>query len=388
MKVFFRRIHLYLALVCGVIIAITCLTGAILVFEKDLQKAFNKNRYYVAAGGTLLSADQVITNALAAVNNSELRSIRWQQDPERSVEVSVTQAGQDGNEKRLTVFMDPYSGEALEVYNHRESFWYWVMDLHRWMLGGKTGKWIVGASTIVFIVLLITGIILWWPRNKVLLKQRLRIKFNASFKRLNNDVHVSLGFYSAIFLFIFSFTGLAWSFEWFNDAIYAITGTKNERPPKALNLADSTLPNSTYASYLQSLRAYDPSAEYYSINAAGQGTDAVSATLLPADAAHESATTQINVDSKTGEILSVRRFSDRNLGQQVRATFKPVHIATIWGPFSKWIGFISCMLGFIFPITGYIMWYHRALKKKKNPLAAKRTGNAQPGVKKREATPA
>ena len=107
MKVFFRRIHLYLALVCGVIIAITCLTGAILVFEKDLQKAFNKNRYYVAAGGTLLSADQVITNALAAVNNSELRSIRWQQDPERSVEVSVTQAGQDGNEKRLTVFMDP-----------------------------------------------------------------------------------------------------------------------------------------------------------------------------------------------------------------------------------------------------------------------------------------
>ena len=60
MKVFFRRIHLYLGLAAGLVILSCCLTGAILVFEKDLQMALNKKRYYVEAQSNQLSIDQLL----------------------------------------------------------------------------------------------------------------------------------------------------------------------------------------------------------------------------------------------------------------------------------------------------------------------------------------
>ncbi len=366
MKIFFRKIHLYLALACGIIIAITCLTGAILVFEKDLQQTFYSQRYFVNPVEKTVATDLLIENALDEVPGSTLRGIKIYNDPARSAEINISQKSGD-EETRLTVFMNPYNGQVLETYNHRESFFYFVMDVHRWMLGGATGKLIVGISTLVFLFILITGMVLWWPRNKTILLQRLKIKTDASFKRLNHDFHIALGFYSAIFLFVFAFTGLAWSFEWFNDAIYKVTGTKNEKPPKLANLSDSTMANAPFETYLFNLQTQAPKAVYYAINAPS-GNEPVSASFLPHNALHETATTQVNMDSKTGEVLNVRSFQDRNLGQQVRATFKPVHIASIWGPWSKWIGFITCLLGFLFPVSGYIMWYHRAFKKKKKTL--------------------
>ena len=62
MKIFFRRIHLYLSLAAGIVILIACLTGAILVFEKDLQMALNKKRYYVTAQGTHLPVERLLNN--------------------------------------------------------------------------------------------------------------------------------------------------------------------------------------------------------------------------------------------------------------------------------------------------------------------------------------
>ena len=59
MKIFFRRIHLYLGLTAGLVITISCLTGALLVFEKELTEAFNHDRYYVTPAGERLSLDKV-----------------------------------------------------------------------------------------------------------------------------------------------------------------------------------------------------------------------------------------------------------------------------------------------------------------------------------------
>jgi uncharacterized iron-regulated membrane protein len=61
MKVFFRRIHLYLGLSAGLVIITCCLTGAILVFQKELEQAFNKERYFVPSGGQKLSSDSLVS---------------------------------------------------------------------------------------------------------------------------------------------------------------------------------------------------------------------------------------------------------------------------------------------------------------------------------------
>src|SRR5215213_3899716 len=113
------------------------------------------------------------------------------------------------------------------------------MAMHRWLLGSNNGpgKYITGISTLLFLFILITGIILWWPKTKNILQQRLKIKSTAGWKRLNHDLHIVLGFYSSIFLFVFAFTALAWSFEWFNKGIYKVTSSsmKAEAPASVNN---------------------------------------------------------------------------------------------------------------------------------------------------------
>ncbi len=373
MKIFFRRIHLYLGLATGLIIMVTCLTGAILVYEKELQQLFHPSRYFTKPLGERLSADLLIDGFKKQHPGQKVSSIKIFSDGERNAEISFTPSKKNSKaaiserkekrEARLVAFVDPYTGVIKEIYNHRESFFYFIMDLHRWMLAGDTGKLIVGVCTIVFLFILITGIILWWPKNKAILKQRLKVKTGAGFKRLNHDYHVVLGFYSSIFLLILAFTGLAWSFEWFNDGIYSLTNSSKER---AKPLKSFLLPDQTAGAENALIKVMgEQSAKYYQVALPKDSTEAFSVTVLPNDAPHESATDTYFVDQYSGTLLGVQPFASRNKGQRIRATFKPVHVASIYGHTSKAIGFLACLAGTFFPISGVIMWINRTRKKKK-----------------------
>jgi uncharacterized iron-regulated membrane protein len=371
-----------MGLAAGLVIMVTCLTGAILVFEKELQQLFSKERYFVNKTGTRLSTDSLLKNVTAAIPKGKIASIKVYNDPNRTAEVVVNKPAAKKSNKaqgkgkpestRLVAFVDPYTGGIIEFYDHKKSFFYFTMDLHRWMLGGDTGKLIVGICTTIFLFIIITGIILWWPKNRAILKQRLKIKSNAGYKRLNHDYHVVLGFYSAIFLFVFAFTGLAWSFEWFNKGIYKVTRSSMEKAPTPKSqILDSTKRIDTETA-LQTVVHELGTASYYNMSLPKDSTDPFSITLLPPDPLHESATDTYFVDAYTGTIAGIQKFKDRNLGQRVRATFKPVHVASVYGTTSKVIGFIVCLLGTFLPLTGIIMWINR-IRKKKNGTQNKST---------------
>jgi len=89
MKVFFRRIHLYLGLAAGSVILSCCLTGAILVFEKDLQMALHKKRYYVEAGAEKLSIDSLIKNVKRIYPEAKINGVKIYEDASRSLEINA-----------------------------------------------------------------------------------------------------------------------------------------------------------------------------------------------------------------------------------------------------------------------------------------------------------
>jgi uncharacterized iron-regulated membrane protein len=393
MKLFFRRIHLYLSLAAGLVILIACLTGAILVFEKDLMMAFNKERYYVEPSGKALSIDVLVQNVTTQYPGNQVTSVKLYDDPPRSAEVNITAAAEKEKKELsaaaatppsakqaqapprrqpgFTIFINPYTGQVLDKYSYRETFFYQVFALHRWLLGSDSGvgKFIVGTATLIFLFIILTGIILWWPKTKRILMQRLKIKADAGWKRLNHDLHIVLGFYSAIFLFIFAFTGLAWSFEWFNKGIYTVTNSpmKAPAPPKSTAIAGGE--SISFDEALAAAKVVYADAEFYNIAYPRAAEDAVSVSVLRKDAMHESATDAVYVDQYSGAVIGRLAFEERSLGAQVRSSFKPVHTGSIWGMPSKIIAFIVCMFGVSFPITGTIMWLNRTWKKKKKVAA-------------------
>ena len=362
-----------------------CLTGAILVFEKDLQMALNKNRYYVQPAPNKLSIDQLAQNVRTSFPEAKINGVKLYGDAKRSAEINVSvppkkdarkEPSKAGEQKKsvtqqrqpgYTIFINPYTGQVLEKYSYRETWFYKVFALHRWLLGSDSsiGKLIVGISTLIFLFILLTGIILWWPKTRRIFNQRLKIKWNAGWKRINHDMHLVFGFYSAIFLFIFAFTGLAWSFEWFNNGIYKVTNSpvKAPPPPKSNYIADTK--RISFDEAFAIAKTVYASAEFYNLAMPKDSAEAVNVTALHKNALHESATDAVYIDQYSGKVLSTMKFSERSLGAKVRSTFKPVHTGNIWGAPSKIIAFIVCLLGVTFPITGVTMWINRTKRKKR-----------------------
>ena len=371
MKLFFRRIHLYLSLAAGLVILTACLTGAILVFEKDLQMSFHKERYFVAEGNNKLLIVQLTQFVKDSFPLAKINSVKVYDDALRSAEINVSFASKKEAKPAerpagYTIFVNPYNGTILEKYSYRETFFYKVFALHRWLLGSDkgAGKYIVGVSTFIFLFIITTGIILWWPKTKKILQQRIKIKSNAGWKRLNHDLHIVFGFYSALFLFIIAFTGLAWSFEWFNKGIYTVTNSplKNPPPPKSAYVLNAK--RISFDEALSTVKTVYPRADFYSLSMPKDSLEPITVAVLNENALHESASDAVYVDQYSGVVLGKLAFEERSLGAKVRSTFKPVHTGSIWGMPSKIIAFMVCLFGVSFPITGTIMWMNRTRKKK------------------------
>ncbi|HYF01956.1 MAG TPA: PepSY-associated TM helix domain-containing protein [Patescibacteria group bacterium] len=374
MTVFFRNIHLYLSLAAGIVIAIVCFTGAVLVFEKEWNMSIYPERYYVQPGSEKVSLKKLAEELKKKEPLAKVNSLKIYSEPDRNIEINFAKkekgAAQKPSERGggIIAYANPYTGEITAFSSQKSPFFLTMFQLHRWLLAGETGKMIVGVSTVFFLFIIATGLVLWWPKTKAIVKQRLKLKLDGGWKRINHDLHIVLGFYTSIFLFAFAFTGLAWSFEWFNNAIYAITGTQNIRqePPKSVFKNDAT-PISFDVVFAKVLKKY-PDAEYYVINAPKGEKATIAVTFLPADAAHERATNQVFIDQYSGEIAGRLFFKDRNFGQRVRSTFYPVHVGSIGGLPGRIIAFISCILGATFPITGIVMWLVRLKKERKKKL--------------------
>jgi uncharacterized iron-regulated membrane protein len=402
MKIFFRNIHLYLSLAAGIIIAIVCFTGATLVFEKEMLQTLYPERYRVSVGETRVPLSQLVATVQQAQPKAQVGGVKVYGDPARTVEVSFTEEqeggkgreGHPGKEARATgpekggpaagakggehkpkggpeggktsvAFMDPYTGQLIATSAQKSPFFRTMFELHRWLLVREPGKLIVGVSTTFFLFIILTGLILWWPKTQKVLKQRLTLKWNAGWKRINHDLHLVLGFYTGIFLFAFAFTGLAWSFEWFNNGIYTLTNSEKEPPKPPVSLVQAGVAPISFDRAYAAAQGSIPGAEFYNLNKPKEDSAAFTVQVMPADAIHERATSQLFLDQYSGQVLGTLAFADKNLGQRVRATFYPVHVGSIGGLPGRILAFICCVAGFTFPITGLILWLNRLKKDRK-----------------------
>lgn len=169
MRKLFAKIHLWISLPLGILFSVICLTGAILVFENETLQLLNP------------SAD-------------------------------VMSMGKHAPERKELVGYD---------------FFHSTLRIHRWLLdapakkGERTvGKEIVGYSTLAMAIVLMSGIVIWWPRNRKVLKNRLSVTCSKGSRRFWYDSHVSIGFYATLLLLIMCLTGFVWSFTGWREAFW------------------------------------------------------------------------------------------------------------------------------------------------------------------------
>lgn len=220
---FFKKVHLWLSLPVGLIIAIICITGAILSFETEILESYYPERYFVKeVKESKIPLDQLIPIINVQLKDNTVASIKVNSDPQRTYTATLAEGF------RISAFVDPYTGEIKGTYSFRDSFFFTMMSLHRWLMDSSRtwGKYTVGITTLLFVFILISGLVWWFPTDRKKLKSRFTIKTKSGLKRLFHDLHVSLGIYVCIFLLISALTGLMWSFEWYRDGVCKLFGVE------------------------------------------------------------------------------------------------------------------------------------------------------------------
>ncbi len=236
MKNFFRKFHLWVSVPFGLVIVITCFTGAMLVFEDEVTALCNGDVDTVEPAGHPLPLDVIAEKVEACLPDSvDVAGIVVSDDPEEAYMVNLSKP------RRAAVYVNQYTGE-IKGNKERLPFFQVMFRLHRWLMDSNPGdgaifwgKIIVGASTLAFVVILLTGAVIWWPRNRKMLKNRLKIAVGKGKKRFWYDLHVAGGIYAFLFLLVMALTGLTWSFEWYRNGFYSVFGVETTKQGNGMN---------------------------------------------------------------------------------------------------------------------------------------------------------
>ena len=385
-KKFWRNIHLYLSIVAGLIFFVECLTGCLLVFEEEITELTYPNRFYVNDSG----APRLPIDALAASLSTQIKPTEKLADfhifsnPRRTVEVSLKKKDKGNKTEASTpkksrkgagdlLYVNPYTGQIqARVQPSTDNFFKTTLKIHQTLLLNAVGKTILGVSTFVVFVIIITGLILWWPKHRGMLKNRLKVKTQGNWKRLNHDLHVVLGFYCSFFLIIFLVTSLPWSFKWANAALYSITNSKpTER--EEIKLAERTAnggPILSWQKMLELAQSRFPESPSWRINyQSGVPKDVVEISSVSTSVPHRNGFDQLAIDPFSGKILKESRHEQSPGGWQLRRYMKPIHTGAIGGLPTKIIAFAVCLIASTFPITGFVLWINRYRKSKNRKKA-------------------
>jgi len=203
-KYFIRQIHLWLGLVSGAVVLIVSITGCLFVFQKEITETRHPEWYFVTPADPILPLDSLRQTAQAALGTAHpLSYMVTYRDPGRSWEflsyrendTALTIFG--GMEYYQSVFLDPHTGRVTGCRDYKYDFFSIVKYLH-WslLLNTPYGQPIVAWSTVLFVIGLITGLVLWWPKKwtKAMRDRSFKIKWKASFRRINYDLHNVPGF--------------------------------------------------------------------------------------------------------------------------------------------------------------------------------------------------
>lgn len=361
MKKAFRKIHLWLSVPFGLIITVIYFSGAVLVFEDEVMELCRRDLYYVEkVSGAPLPVEYLIEKVSETLPDGvAVTGISISSDAERACRVSLSKP------RRASVYVDQYTGEVKGRYE-RAPFFLTMFRLHRWLLDSMKpdggifwGKMVVGVSTLMFVFVLVSGIVIWWPRTKKALKNSLKIVANKGRLRFWHDLHVAGGMYALILLLAMALTGLTWSFPWYRAGFYKVFGVEAKQGTGHHDAPQATA--TSYACWQQVYEELKERNDGYKQITVSNGSATVSFERF----GNQRASDRYTFNPSNGEITGTALYKDADASGKIRGWIYSVHVGSWGGMFTRVLTFIAALLGGTLPLTGYYLWIRRIGRKAK-----------------------
>lgn len=384
-KSLFRRIndwlHLWLGLVSGTVVFIVSITGCIYVFQQEIKDIFEPWRFVEARDTPFVPPSRILDSATVYMPGEMATGLTYSHR-EGAAAVGYM-SFKDGKRSFTAVFLNPYTGEFLKkqqmIGEGGFDFFRFVIDGHRALwLPYEIGRPVVGIGTLVFLVLLVTGMVMWWPKslNRSDRDKSFKVKWSASFKRLNYDLHNVLGFYSLVFAFIIGVTGLVWSFTWFDNALYFLAsgGEKkadHHHPHSDISNKgferDDDVPPLDRAWYLTLEKGEEVEGMY--MTPYPSDDDDPIEILIYHDRGNYYNQSEYFYDRYTLAPLEMKgsKFAEADFAEKLSMMNYDIHVGSVLGMPGKVLAFLISLVCASLPVTGFLVWWN----KKKTPSRGK-----------------
>jgi len=382
------RWHFYAGLFVAPFMVMLALTGIIYLFKPQLDSLMYSSLLEVPAGHHTVPADDLLQRVKAAYPQGQVTQYLPPVNAERSAQFVVKNAGQE-----LNVFVDPYHGDILGEQDAKQNLQAIARAIHGELMIGTVGDRLIEMAAGWGVVLVVSGLFLWWPRGQAagILWPRL----NTSGRVLWRDLHAVTGFWGATLLLVMLLSGMTWTGFWgkqyaavwnvFPAAMWNNVPTSDIEARSLNSATRQTVPwamentpmpmsgdhaehmnhGNTHAGpaapevSLQDVqnianeRKVEPG---YSITLPTTATGVFTIAVFADDPRNDAT---LHVDQYTGKVLADVRFE--HYGTVARATEIGVmlHEGKMFGTFNQIVVLLICLMILLSAVSGVVIWWKR-----------------------------
>lgn len=374
-----RQLHLYLGLLSGIVVVVVCITGCLYVFKDEIIGVTEPWRKVTAQRMPFIKPSKMLEIGNKAAGDTLPTAITIGESTEA---VWIDYLSEKGS---TTIFLNPYTGKVIHITEKKHSdfdFFRFVLDGHLYLwLPRKVGRQVVGYGVLLFFITLITGIIIWLPKQwkKKTIRNLLTIKSPYSFSKVNYKAHTVLGFYLFLPLIVLCFTGLMFALDWFSGTMYQIVSGGKQMEAYELPLSDTLNVKTTHEVLVDKL--YNkvvhevPQAVQCYIALPKVASDVYRVSVVHKRNSYYR-TDNLFFDRYTLKELKGKgsyagKYAEASVADTMMRINLEIHDGRILGIFGKIIMCLASFIGASLPITGFIIWWKRKRhgKKKNTPVA-------------------
>jgi len=365
------KLHKYAGLIAGLLMALTGVTGSLLVFHHTLDEWLTPHLRSEPAPHTA-PLNAVLAAADAAVPGKAPRRLEPSPGPGRPHTVRFD--GPEGAPGPLQVSVSPINAEVLAVRQWGAYPTSWVYRLHYTLLAGTTGKYVVGVGGLLLMFFCFSGLYLWWPR-KGQWRRALTVRADKGPFRFNFDLHKAAGFYLMPVLLVTAFTGVSLVFH---GPVQSLVGTAlpmDTMPAPTLKARPS---GGDVLNVDQAVAAAQPAFPDGRLNRIDLPGDDRSPYRLsftqPDEAWSNHGASRVWVDPRDGAIVATWNPLTVAAGSRFMGWQFPLHNGDALGLAGRWLIFLGGWFPALLFGTGLYLWWRkrRPRRRSRRPTPATR----------------
>ncbi|SDI97883.1 PepSY-associated TM helix domain-containing protein [Alteribacillus bidgolensis] len=242
------RWHFYAGIIFAPFIIFLAITGGIYLFKPQIESFMYQDLYYIQEGQQKVDPTVQVNEVKNAYPNAEITSYTPSPAANRTTEVGISNNGE-----AITIFVNPYSSDVVGTLKDDETLMSTIKDMHNGIFwGGTLGNRWVELTACWGMILIITGIYLWWPRKNKSLFGILFPRFSKGKRVFWREIHAVTAFWFSLFIAIVLLSGLMWTDVWGNMAKSVVdeTGTgspEGDQPWEKYAFPESAVPTKDVA---------------------------------------------------------------------------------------------------------------------------------------------